>query len=124
MSIVPNDASLIIEGKLNTTDIDQLTTQMKCDIMLVAFDTQNTFLVDGIVDYISPDSTLDQATNTSFYSILISFTPQGHKQILENNFNIQSGMPAEAMIQTKSRTMLSYIVQPFKDIARRAFNED
>jgi epimerase transport system membrane fusion protein len=124
MSIVPSEDSLIIQGRLNTTDIDQLTLGMKCDIMLVAFDTQNTFLVDGVVDYISPDSTIDKATNTPYYSIHISFTKIGLEQIIQNNFKLQTGMPTEAMIQTGSRTMLSYIIQPFKDITRRAFNED
>jgi epimerase transport system membrane fusion protein len=124
MNIVPKNKSLIIEAKLNTTDIDQVHQGMKCDIMFLAFDTQNTFVVEGIVDYVSADSTLDRNTNQEFYTVNISFTKNGKQQIKDNKFVLQTGMPTDVMIQTGSRTLLSYIIQPFKDISRRAFNED
>jgi epimerase transport system membrane fusion protein len=124
MNIVPKNKSLIIEAKLNTTDIDQVRQGMKCDIMFLAFDTQNTFVVEGIVDYVSADSTLDRNTNQEFYTVNISFTKNGKQQIKDNKFVLQTGMPTDVMIQTGSRTLLSYIIQPFKDISRRAFNED
>jgi epimerase transport system membrane fusion protein len=124
MNIVPKSKSLIIEAKLNITDIDQVHKGMKCDVMFLAFDTQNTFVVEGIVDYVSADSTLDRALNQEFYTVNISFTQKGKKQIKDNKFILQTGMPTDVMIQTGSRTLLSYIIQPFKDISRRAFNED
>jgi HlyD family secretion protein len=35
----------------------------------------------------------------------------------------RSGMPVEAFIQTEERTMLSYLLKPLTDQARRAFRE-
>jgi hypothetical protein len=32
-------------------------------------------------------------------------------------------MPADMMVVTASRTFLDYMIQPFKNVARKAFNE-
>lgn len=124
MSIVPSLQELVIEAKMAITDIDQVHKGMSSNVMFSAFDTQSTFLVEGVIEYVSADSSFDQKNNSDYYLIKISFTDNGKRQIEENNFTLQSGMPAEAMIQTSSRTMLSYLIQPFKDMTRRAFNED
>jgi membrane fusion protein, epimerase transport system len=124
MEIVPKKQKLIINGKVDTVSIDQISIGQQCDIRFSAFDTQSTFVVDGIVKYISADKLMDQATNEAYYAVKIEPTKLGEQQIIDNKFILKAGMPVEAMIKTGSRTMISYLIQPFTDMTARAFNED
>ena len=40
-----------------------------------------------------------------------------------NGLKLVPGMPVEAFIRTEQRTMLSYLLKPLTDQARRAFRE-
>ena len=46
------------------------------------------------------------------------------KNFKRNGFFIVPGMPVEVMIKTGDRTMLEYVLKPFIDMFKRAFNED
>ena len=124
MNIVPKNIKLIVQSQLTINDIDQVHVGQLSDIRFSAFDTQTTFVVEGIVRYISADRKVDEADGAPYYQVDIDFTDNGKKQIIENQFILKAGMPAEVMIKTGSRTMLSYVIQPFIDMKTRAFNED
>ena len=48
----------------------------------------------------------------------------GHKQLKENKFFLVHGMPAEVMIKTGERTVLSYLLKPIRKMFIKAFRED
>jgi epimerase transport system membrane fusion protein len=124
MQIVPVNSKLILEGMLAIEDIDRVTVGQKADIRFTAFNTQNTMVVEGEVKYISSDRKENNNDTPPYYKVELDLTKKGIKQAKDNKFIFKAGMPAEIMIKTGTRTMLSYIIQPFIDIKARAFNED
>jgi multidrug efflux pump subunit AcrA (membrane-fusion protein) len=56
-----------------------------------------------------------------YYLVRISTTAEEIKRL--NGLKLVPGMPVEAFIQTEERTMLSYLLKPLTDQARRAFRE-
>jgi epimerase transport system membrane fusion protein len=124
MSIVPDSANLIIDANLKITDVDNVKIGQHTNIVFSAFKTKMTFSIDGVVSYVSADRQINEKTNEPFYQVQIKVSPSGYKQIKQNNFVLKAGMPADVMIHTGSRSMLSYLIKPFVDMKLRAFNEE
>ena len=123
MSIVPDDNDYVVEAKLNVVDIDTVHVGQLADIRFSAFQHKPSFVMEGKITYVSADSVQDNAGH-SYYDIKAELTPEGMKEFDRNEFFIVPGMPVEVMIKTGDRTMLEYILKPFIDMFKRAFNED
>ncbi len=123
MSVVPDDVDYIIEAKLQITDIDQVHTGLLADVRFSAFHAQFAHVVEGKVDYVSADTLKDERANP-YYEIKVSLTKDGVKSVEENGFFLTPGMPAEVIVVTGERTMLSYLIKPLSNMFQRAFNED
>lgn len=123
MSIVPDDTDYVVEAKLNVVDIDTVHVGQLADIRFSAFQHKPSFVMEGKVTYVSADSVQDNAGH-SYYDIKAELTSEGMKEFDRNEFFIVPGMPVEVMIKTGDRTMLEYILKPFIDMFKRAFNED
>lgn len=123
MYIVPDSTEYIVEARMNLTDIDKVTIGLLSDVRFSAFELQQAHVVEGEVIYISADS-LQDGNGHQFYEIKVKLTEKGVKELENNKFFLLPGMPAEVMVQTSSRTVLSYILNPFTNMFKRAFNED
>lgn len=123
MYIVPDSTEYIVEARMNLTDIDKVTIGLLSDVRFSAFELQQAHVVEGEVIYISADS-LQDGNGHQFYEIKVKLTEKGVKELENNKFFLLPGMPAEVMVQTSNRTVLSYILNPFTNMFKRAFNED
>jgi HlyD family secretion protein len=121
MLIVPQADNLSVEAKVNPQDIDQLRIGQSTFLRLSAFNQRTTPELNGIVSRVSPDTTLDQRTGQSYYTIRISMPAAEIARLAE--VKLMPGMPVEAFIQTGNRTMLSYLMKPLHDHLMRAFRE-
>jgi HlyD family secretion protein len=121
MLIVPQADNLSVEARINPQDIDQLRIGQTTFLRLSAFNQRTTPELNGIVSRISPDTTVDQRTGQSHYTIRISMPPEEVSRL--GDVRLIPGMPVEAFIQTGTRTMLSYLMKPLHDHLMRAFRE-
>jgi HlyD family secretion protein len=121
MLIVPQSDNLSVEAKVNPQDIDQLQVGQKTLLRLSALNQRTTPELIGAVSRVSPDTTTDQRTGQSFYTIRISIPPDQIARL--GDVRLIPGMPAEAFVQTGDRTMLSYLAKPLSDQLMRAFRE-
>ena len=121
MLIVPQTDSLSVEARVNPQDIDKLVIGQKTLLRLSAFNQRTTPELNGIVSRVSPDTTTDQRTGQSYYTIRISMPPSEIARLGE--VRLIPGMPVEAFVQTGDRTMLAYLAKPFNDQLMRAFRE-
>jgi HlyD family secretion protein len=121
MMIVPDADSLTVEAKVNPQDIDQVQLGQNAMLRLSAFNQRTTPEIMGNVTRISADTTTDQRTGQSYYTIRISMPPDEVAKLGE--VRIVPGMPVEAFVQTGERTMISYLVKPLKDQLMRMFRE-
>ena len=71
-----------------------------------AFNQRTTPELNGTVARISADTTTDQRTGQSYYTVRISMTAEEIARL--GDVKLAPGMPVEAFIQTGDRTMMSY----------------
>ncbi|MEH2587232.1 HlyD family type I secretion periplasmic adaptor subunit [Bradyrhizobium sp. AZCC 1721] len=121
MEVVPDSDDLQIEARLQPNDIDQVRKGQQAFVRFSAFNQRVTPQLIGQVSYVSPDTTRDQQTGTSYFTVRIML-PEEERRLLAG-LQLVSGMPAEVFMQTGSRTMLSYLFKPILDQFQRAFVE-
>jgi HlyD family secretion protein len=121
MLIVPQADDLQVEAKVNPQDIDKLQVGQKTLLRLSAFNQRTTPELNGVVTRVSPDTTTDQRTGQSYYTIRVSMPPEEVARL--GDVKLIPGMPVEAFVQTGERTLLSYLIKPLSDQLMRAFRE-
>ncbi len=107
MEVVPTDDSLIIEAKLMTKDIAFIRPQQPAIIKLTAYDYTIYGSLDGIVEDIAADSTIDDKGN-AFYVVKVRTI----RNNLSDHLPIIPGMVAQVDILTGKKTVLSYLLKP------------
>ena len=121
MLIVPDADSLIVEAKVNPQDVDQLQLGQAAMLRFSSFNQRTTPEISGKVTRISADTTTDQRTGQSYYTIRIAMPTEEVSRL--GDVKLIPGMPVEAFVQTGDRTMLSYLLKPLSDQLMRAFRE-
>jgi len=121
MLIVPQADDLQVEAKVNPQDIDKLQVGQKTLLRLSAFNQRTTPELNGVVTRVSPDTTTDQRTGQSYYTIRVSMPSAEIARL--GDVKLIPGMPVEAFVQTGDRTLLSYLIKPLNDQLMRAFRE-
>jgi HlyD family secretion protein len=121
MLIVPQADDLQVEAKVNPQDIDKLQIGQKTLLRLSAFNQRTTPELNGVVTRVSPDTTTDQRTGQSYYTIRVSMPPGEVTRL--GDVKLIPGMPVEAFVQTGDRTLISYLMKPLSDQLMRAFRE-
>src|ERR1700735_4261355 len=121
MMIVPQADDLQVEAKVNPQDIDKLQIGQKTLLRMSAFNSRTTPELNGVVTRVSPDTTTDQRTGQSTYTIRVSMPAAEIARL--GDVKLIPGMPVEAFVQNGDRTFLSYLIKPLSDQLMRAFRE-
>lgn len=121
MLIVPAEDALQLEARVNPPDIDQIALGRLVQIKLHAFNQRTTPELAGQVSRISADTSRDQQTGATFYTIRVTILVEEYARLEPHR--VSAGMQAEAFVQTEDHTPLQYIVKPLKDQITRAFRE-
>ena len=124
MDIVPADDPLIVEGQLPVNLVDKVHAGLKVELMFAAFNTNRTPHIEGEVETVSADRSVDERTGTPYYKVRVKVTPAGQKMIAAHKLNIIPGMPVELFVKTGERTMMSYLLKPVFDRAKSSLSED
>jgi protease secretion system membrane fusion protein len=124
MDIVPSGDPLIVEGMLPVNMIDKVHAGLKTELMFVAFNTNKTPHIEGEIEQVAADRTVDEKSGQAFYKVRAKVTPKGAKQIAEHHLNIVPGMPVELFVKTGERTMMNYLLKPVFDRAKSSMSED
>lgn len=121
MMIVPDGDRLIFEGHVQPKDIDQIQKGQRSFIRFSAFDRATTPEFKGSVTYVSPDISRDPQTGSQFYTVKVAFSQLGAGPAKVTR--LLPGMPAEAFLETGSRSLISYLLKPLTDQLKRTFRE-
>ena len=122
MDIIPDTARLIIETQVEPMYVDQIYIGQPTTVRLSAFNLRTTPELNGEVSSISANTTIDETTGISFYTVKIELSPKEIARL--NGLVLVPGMPAEAFMQTDERTVMNYLLKPATDQLNRAFREE
>ncbi|MFM8866616.1 MAG: secretion protein HlyD, partial [Limnohabitans sp.] len=93
------------------------------DIRFNAFAHSPQLVLDGRVLSVSGDLLTDPASpQMSYYLARLEVTPEGLQKL--GNRQLQSGMPAEVVIRTGERSMLTYLLHPLTKRMARSLKEE
>ena len=121
MLIVPEDDALSVQAKVSPNDIDELHSGQATLLRFSSFDFRTSPELKGTLSWIAPDQTEDPHTGASFFTVRIAVSDAEIKRL--SGLKLIPGMPVEVFFQTKSRTMLSYMLKPLRDQLMRTFKE-
>jgi len=107
MEVVPSDDALVIEAKVQTKDIAFIRPQQPAVIKLTAYDYTIYGSLDGSVQDIAADSTIDDKGN-AYYVVKV----RTDRNNLGDHLPIIPGMVAQVDILTGKKTVLSYLLKP------------
>jgi protease secretion system membrane fusion protein len=111
LDIVPNNQILILEARIPPHLIDKIQTGLTTDIRFNTFAHSPQLVVQGKVLSVSGDLLSDPSAPQFFYFLArVQVTPEGMKTL--GNRQMQPGMPAEIVIKTGERSMLTYLLHP------------
>lgn len=121
MQLIATDQGMDLEVNVEPRSIDQLHTGHKALIRFPAFNQRTTPQLFGTIDMISPSTIVNEKTGVAFYRVGISVPPDEMAKL--GDLTLLPGMPAEAFIESNSRTVMGFIFKPLSDSIRHAFRE-
>jgi HlyD family type I secretion membrane fusion protein len=121
MEVVPQNDEMVVEAQVAPTDIDVVHADLPVQVRLTALNQRVTPTVFGHVQTVSADRQQDQRTGNAYYTARIVL--DGGLDELKD-VKLYPGMPAEAMIITGERTLISYLFKPLLSGIRHGLRED
>ena len=121
MLIVPEADDLVLQAQVKPQDIDQVQEGQIAHVKFPAFNSRLTPDIAAEVTQVSADTSRTDANSAPFYTIRLVISAAELAKLGTNK--LKPGMPAEAFIQTRAQTPLSYFLQPLTDQFDRALRE-
>lgn len=121
MAIVPDLDQLVVDVHVRPEDIDQVEAGQIAQLRFPAFDLRATPEILGEVIQVAADLT-HPPEQLAYYAVRVRIRPDQLKLLGPNK--LKAGMPADAFIQTKESTPLSYLLQPLTDQIAHTFREN
>jgi protease secretion system membrane fusion protein len=124
MEIVPTNDPLVIEGNLAVNLVDRVHPGLKTELIFSAFNVNKTPHIEGEVEQVAADRSVEERTGAPYYKVRVKVTPAGQKMIAEHHMDVRPGMPVELFVKTGERTPINYLLKPIFDRARSSLAED
>lgn len=117
--VVPDEAMLLVEALVKPEDIEDVQVGIVGEVRLTAYKARDVPPVPGVVSFVSPDRV--ERPNISYFKILVEV--DAAKLAESDGAKLMAGMPAEVIIPTRERTVLSYLMAPLLQGMRQAFRD-
>lgn len=122
ISIVPQGQQLHFEVKIDPRQIDRIRPGLTAAITFPNFNTRTTPHFTATVRAISADTIFDEQTGAHFYTAVLTLSRESNAAL--QPLGAKPGMPFEAFIATRSRSLASILIKPFTDYFFRAMRDD
>ena len=121
LEIVPDEEPLVVNAQFSPNDIDTVYGGQQAEIRFPAFHSREIPLMMGRIESISHDRLMDEQTRQFYFLGVISLDRSDIPE--EYRPRIRPGMPAEVIVASGERTVLSYIISPLSESLRKSFRE-
>lgn len=124
MQILPTSSDLVIDAKVSPADIAYVQEGQSATVKLDAYDYSISGAMNGTVNYISPDTLIEQTPKGEepYYRVLIVITGAEFEG-REDEIVIKPGMTASVDIKAMERTVLSYLTKPINKTLSEGMGE-
>ncbi|NEX94072.1 HlyD family type I secretion periplasmic adaptor subunit [Caulobacter sp. 17J65-9] len=126
MEIVPKNAPLVIEARVQPNDADDLHIGQATEVRFSAFHERDLPIIHGRLTKLSADSFVDEKTGQRYYRAEVSVPPQELvelRRVRGAETVLKPGLPAEVVVPLRKRTALQYFFEPLQQSLWRSFRE-
>jgi hemolysin D len=116
-TISPRGARLLVEAHMQNKDIAFIEKGLPAKLKIDAFPFQDYGIVDGTVIEVSPDAQTDKDSN-SFYKVMIA-PRQTEINAKGKSMPLRPGLALTAEVVTERKSILSLILEPFRELKKR-----
>ena len=124
MELLPKNAELVVEAKLQVTDIDAVHVGREASVRLAALNQRTTPVVSSHVVFVSADKLVDKQNPNQLPYYRVRLSLDLDKLTPRDRALLAPGMPAEAFIATSERTLMRYLFRPIEDSFAKAMREE
>jgi multidrug efflux pump subunit AcrA (membrane-fusion protein) len=96
---------------------------MPAKVKLTGLNQRFSDSLDATVAVVSADRFTDEQTGGSFFKVDLRIPPSELGK-LKNGVELTPGMPAQALIVTGERSVMSFLISPIMDVWEDAFREE
>ena len=122
MEIVPTQERLVVEAKLDPTDIGYVSVGQAATVKVSTYEYTRYGGLEGVVKSISADSHVDPSTGQTFFKV-IAETDKTYLGANPGELPIAPGMEATVDIHTGSKSVLDYFLKPVIRAQSESFRE-
>lgn len=119
MEVVPNGRALLIEAQVKPGDIDQVHVGSEARVRFSTVNPHGLNAFEGKVITLSP--TRIESQSGGYYRAQIAI--ENPERMQRAGVTLQPGIAATVNIQTQSRTLMGYLLQPFRDALSKSFKQ-
>jgi protease secretion system membrane fusion protein len=110
LDIVPDAEPMVLEARIAPHLIDKVRPDLITDVRFSAFANSPQLVVEGKVQSVSQDLLTDVNSGVTYFLARVVLTPDGMGAL--QGRRLQAGMPAEVVIKTGERSLLTYLLHP------------
>jgi protease secretion system membrane fusion protein len=124
MDVIPKGEALMVDAKIPPHVIDKVYAGETAEVRFSTFANSPQLVLDGKLISVSSDVITEQTAMgaTSYYLARVEITPKGIRQL--GNRVMQPGMPAEVLVVTGERSVLTYLLHPLTKRMASAMKEE
>jgi protease secretion system membrane fusion protein len=124
MDVVPKGATLLLDARVPPHVIDRIKVGDATEVRFSGFANTPQMVVDAKLVSLSADAISEQAGMgvIQYYLGRVEITPEGRRMLGQRV--LQPGMPAEVLIRTGERSMLTYLLHPLTKRVAAAMTEE
>jgi HlyD family secretion protein len=126
MDIVPDNAALLIEARVNPDDADDLVVGQETQVRFDSLHERSLPTLKGELTRLSADAFVDERTGESFFTAEVTVPHDQLQLIYERrgkDFALRAGMPVQVLVPLRKRTALQYAFEPLTGSMWKSFRE-
>lgn len=120
MDLVQDRRSYFVEARVNVAEIENVRKDMPAEVTFVTLPSKSTPYVDGYLETVASNSSINEKTGEEFYVVSVAF-----KQDITQSLGFEPtlGMPVQVLLKGGRRSVMSYLIDPFRVLMRKAMKE-
>jgi HlyD family secretion protein len=114
MEVVPDTRKLVVQAQVSPGDADDVYQGQKAQVRFLSVHDRTLPMLEGTVRTISADRLKDESSGQSFYVAEIEVAPEELDKVrgVLGQGELRPGLPVEAVLSSRKRTALNYLLEP------------
>jgi HlyD family type I secretion membrane fusion protein len=120
--LIPTAEELVVAAQVSPLDVDSVAAGQKVEIRFGSLSRRNAPTIFGCVESVSADALLNDSNKQSYYLARVVIPRADVPAAVAAK--LMPGMPADVLIVTGERSVLSYLIEPLANMLWKGMREE